>query len=319
VPSAIIDAPRPPASAFASTLHAAIGVSGLTLEQVRCRLADAGARVSLATLSYWRHGRSQPERASSLRAVRLLEQVLGLPAGALTSLLDSTRPRRGGDRDQSGLPIPVALPEVRWLAKVFDEFDAPGPDDVTRLALRDTYRIGPDRAAVGLTTHLVLRANVAPVTRFVLVYGVDLGVEERPRIRSVRYARIGRERYDEQTGLLVMEMLLERPLAIGDTALLEYDLDLVTHGPADHFERHFTSVVRQYLLEVRFDPAAVPVRSFRYTGPMDQPPLDRPPETGTPDVEQTELFVGVSSGVHAVGHDVGPSSCGMVGIHWLWD
>jgi hypothetical protein len=318
VPSAIIDAPGRAGSAFASALHTAIGASGLTLEQVRCQLEDAGVKVSLATLSYWRHGRSQPERASSLRAVRLLEQVLGLPTGALTTLLEPARSRRERERDQSGQPIPNALPEVRWLADVFAEVEAPAPDHVTRLALRDTYQIGPDRAATGLTTHLVLRANVAAVSRFVLVYGTDLGVEGQPRIRAVRYARLGRQRWDERVGLLVMELLLERQLAVGDTALLECDLELAAHGPAHHFERHFTSVVRQYLLEVRFDQRAVPVRSFRYTGQMDQPPMEKPPEPGMPDLEQTELFIGSTSGVHAVGHDVGPNSCGMIGIHWLW-
>jgi hypothetical protein len=72
----------------------AIQASGLTLESLRQRLGERGIRVSVATLSYWQAGRSRPERADSIEAVGVLEEILGLRAGGLTELLQP-RPSRG--------------------------------------------------------------------------------------------------------------------------------------------------------------------------------------------------------------------------------
>lgn len=308
-------------SPFAAALHAAIVASGLTLEQLRRRLADQGIQVSLATLSYWRHGRSRPERASSLRAVRVLEQALATPPGALSALLTPSAVRRRR-RHPDGRPIPEAAPNNGWLTRVFADLDAPHPDHVRRLASHDIYRLGPDRGGAWMTMRFVLRANLPQVSRFLLVYVADLDVEDRPTVAATRYARLGRERYDPESGLFVMEMLLERRLPAEDTALLECDLELATHGPADHFERHFTTNQGQYLLEVMFDPAAQPVRCFRYTGPMDLPigPGDHAADRRSPEVDRREIWLSDNShSVHTFAQDVGPDACGAVGIEWTWD
>src|SRR4051794_22448315 len=78
---------------FPAALHLAIEASGLTLEEIRDWLGERGAHLSIATLSYWRRGRSRPERAASMLAVRLLEELLGLPPNALMSLLGPRRVR----------------------------------------------------------------------------------------------------------------------------------------------------------------------------------------------------------------------------------
>jgi hypothetical protein len=299
-----------PNSAFAHALHAAIYASGLTLEALRRQLEQGGVSVSLATLSYWQHGRSQPERASSLRAVELLEQALSLAPGALSSLLTPTRGRRRR-RGPDGRPITEFAPGNRWLETVLDELDAPAPDQVSRLASHDRYRLDAERGGAELSMRFVLRANIPQVSRFLLMYAVDLDIEDQPTVAATRYARLGRQRYDPDSGLLVLEILLERDLAAEDTALLECDLQLATHGPADHFERHFTTAIGQYLLEVAFDPAAQPVRCFRYTGPMD---LRHVPAT------RHEIWLGgTSHAVHTFAQDVGPETCGAVGIEWTWN
>jgi hypothetical protein len=83
---------------FPRALDQAIASSGLSLDRVRARLARHGVQVSIATLSYWRSGRSRPERRDSLRAVRILEEQFGLSPGSLTELLGPRRPRgRWGD------------------------------------------------------------------------------------------------------------------------------------------------------------------------------------------------------------------------------
>ncbi|WP_420881638.1 helix-turn-helix domain-containing protein [Streptomyces rhizosphaericola] len=87
------DAPTPAPDAFPAALREALGRRGLSLERVSERLRARGIAVSQATLSSWQRGRSQPERARSLRAVEVLEEILELPGGALRSLLGPRRPR----------------------------------------------------------------------------------------------------------------------------------------------------------------------------------------------------------------------------------
>ncbi|TDD41467.1 hypothetical protein [Saccharopolyspora elongata] len=48
-------------------------LGAVALEGLRGRLARRGIKVSLASLSYWQQGRSRPERADSLRALRAIE------------------------------------------------------------------------------------------------------------------------------------------------------------------------------------------------------------------------------------------------------
>ncbi|MER6759018.1 MULTISPECIES: transcriptional regulator [Amycolatopsis] len=78
---------------FAEALRAAIRARGLGLERIRYRLRGRGTTVSLATLSHWQSGRCRPERPESLRALRNLEQILGVPDGSLRRLLGPPRPR----------------------------------------------------------------------------------------------------------------------------------------------------------------------------------------------------------------------------------
>lgn len=78
---------------FEHALRLAIRSRGLTLERIRVRLLERGVRTSLASLSNWQRGRCRPERAGSLRAVRELEDILGLPGDSLVTLLGPRRPR----------------------------------------------------------------------------------------------------------------------------------------------------------------------------------------------------------------------------------
>ncbi|RJQ87087.1 transcriptional regulator [Amycolatopsis panacis] len=83
---------------FAEALRTAIRVRGLGLERIRYRLRSRGTPISLATLSHWQSARCRPERPESLRALRSLEDILGVPDGALTRLLGPPRPRGGHPR-----------------------------------------------------------------------------------------------------------------------------------------------------------------------------------------------------------------------------
>ncbi|MBB4688093.1 transcriptional regulator [Amycolatopsis jiangsuensis] len=78
---------------FAEALRAAIRARGLGLERIRYRLRDRGTSLSLATLSHWQSGRCRPERRDSLLALRNLEDILGVPDGALRRLVGPPRSR----------------------------------------------------------------------------------------------------------------------------------------------------------------------------------------------------------------------------------
>ncbi|MFD8961897.1 multiprotein-bridging factor 1 family protein, partial [Streptomyces anulatus] len=64
------------ADTFPGALREALNRRGLSLERVSERLRVRGITISQATLSSWQRGRSQPERARSLRAVEVLEEIL---------------------------------------------------------------------------------------------------------------------------------------------------------------------------------------------------------------------------------------------------
>ncbi|MFE0461534.1 hypothetical protein ACFW1A_20020 [Kitasatospora sp. NPDC058965] len=293
---------------FAQTLHAAIEASGLSLDRIRTELVQQGVRVSVTTLSYWRRGRSQPERAASVRAVALLEELLGLPAGTLSSLLGPPRPRGRwvAQPVPDALPVSAIWPEEQQIAEVFDELDAPPIGELERLSVHDAYYVGPDRQGQTLRTRQVVRATTAGVNRCLVVQKADEGTVGCPEITSIRHARQGRVRRKPEIGLLVSELLLDRPLGQGDSTVFEYEVELPPAGPTTVYARRFAVPVREYVLQVHFDPATLPAHCERYErgGGEERDRL------------RERLWIGASASVHAIATDQQP---GQTGIRWEWD
>ncbi|WP_051970057.1 hypothetical protein [Kitasatospora azatica] len=293
---------------FAQTLHSAIEASGLSLDRIRTELAQHGVRISVTTLSYWRRGRSQPERASSVRAVALLEELLGLPSTTLSSLLGPPRPR-GRWVTQAmpdSMPVSELWPEEQRVAEVFEELDAPPIGELERLSIHDAYYVNADRQGQTLRTRQVVRATVSGVTRCLVVQKADEDSTSCPEITSVRHARLGRVRRKPEIGLLVSELLLDRPLGVGDSAVFEYEVELPPAGPSTVYARRFAVPVREFVLQVHFDPASLPVHCERYErlGGEEQDKL------------RERLWIGASASVHAIATDQQP---GQTGIRWEWD
>ncbi|MFD8597031.1 XRE family transcriptional regulator [Kitasatospora sp. NPDC059646] len=294
---------------FAEVLNAAIEHSGLSLDRIRAALAKQGVRVSVTTLSYWRRGRSQPERATSLRAVHLLEELLGLRHTALTSLLGPPRPRgrwvaQGPAPD--GLRVEQVWPGQTELGEVFAELDAPPAGQLERQSIHDAYYVDASRRGHLLRMRQVVRATVDGVTRHVVVHKADESTDVCPEITDVRHARLGRVRRRPHIGLLVAELLLDRPLALGDSTVLEYEVKIPDSGPTTDYGRFFAGPVREYVLQVHFDPAAVPVQCERF---------DRTPGAET-DRHREPLWIGASASAHVLTADQQP---GQVGIRWQWE
>ncbi|MDH6114674.1 transcriptional regulator with XRE-family HTH domain [Kitasatospora sp. MAP12-15] len=307
--------PRPaagPGTDFAEALRAAIEASGLSLERIRCQLDARGIRISTTTLSHWRRGRSQPERESSMPAVQLIEEILQLPPSSLSSLIGPPRPRgRWGKESSSRLwsrPLwPAELwPGEPWLAEVAEEFEAVPGDHLERLSVHDLFRFDARRGECITRTGQVVRATANGVDRCLVVYAAEDADAGPPVITALHHARLGRVRTRSETGMVAAELLLDAPLAAGDTAVFEYEVHSAVRTPVTRCGRRFAVPVRQYLLQAQFPPGVTPAYCYRYEG---DPAADT-------DRERRGVRLDTSAAVHALWLDQAPSR---VGIRWEWD
>lgn len=176
---------------FAGALRQAIQASGLTLERIRHRLGQRGLTVSVATLSYWQRGRSRPR---SRAVVTTLEEILRVPAGTLTELLDDPAPAAvpapggtargapgrpghakgaapgpypGGERSRAAAEL---WPDPDRYARLVAQLDRSGDHRLERLSTHDVLVLGRDRRPRGLTVREVLRATGDDVDRVVCVH-----------------------------------------------------------------------------------------------------------------------------------------------------
>lgn len=294
---------------FSAVLHLAIEASTLRLEEIQERLSAHGVSVSLTTLSYWRRGRSRPERPESLRAVRLLEEILGLPTESLISQLGPRRPRgRWLSHPPGTIDIDRLFQDSGSIAKMLEELDNRMHHELTRLSLHDIYTVGQRRQEMSLTVRQVLRANVDRVSRAVAVFRTDDTTHPQVRFNALRNCRAGRIRSDVDGGILAAELVFDRVLAQGETVVVEYAFAIVTPSvePTNIYFRGFAGPVGEYVLQVQFDPAAVPARCFRFERRG----------VNAPDQGVREVWIGNTHGAHLVSYDVPP---GIMGMRWEWE
>ena len=282
---------------FATVLRRAIDQRGLGLERIKDRLDGRGVSLSVATLSYWRSGRSQPERKQSLAALPHLEDVLGLPPGTLRGSLAVPR-ERGRRRDVVALdtvwPDP---PQTRVLRRLDTRWDA----ELERISLHDVLTVGGDRTEVSLLVRQVMRARCDGPDRRVIMHCLDDSRAPLPMIRAIRGFRVGRTASDEAAGIIGVELLFLQTLRRGQTVLIEYEMATCPPRPREkQYTRRLRLPTREYLLEVRFDPDALPAGCERFG---DQPG----------DVRRLDLDPAHS--VHLVDVDC---PAGTRGIRWTW-
>ncbi|MEU5693575.1 hypothetical protein [Actinosynnema sp. NPDC020468] len=287
---------------FHHALSLAIDRSGLSLARVRNRLDLAGVPVSVTTLSNWRCGRTVPTRGGSRRAVEVLEAVLGLPQGSLTALLDHAEPHHadlprrvvGGERlwgNRSGvLPLLADLSGSRDLPLVI-------------LDLCESVEVDADRLQRRHRVREVVRAVADDArTRVVPARG---GPGRAPRLITTRYCAPGRVETLPEQGFTIMELVLPRALARGETAIVEYEYDYTDDRPDTTINRLFRYPIRTHLLEIRFTPGALPVscRSFSRTS------------FSAPERDVADVFFAAGTPAHVFSTDVSP---GIRGVAWDW-
>ncbi|MFC0548289.1 XRE family transcriptional regulator [Kutzneria chonburiensis] len=285
---------------FAQALDRAMTVRGLSLDRVQQHLAARDVRVSRAALSYWRRGRSRPERTESLRAIRALEDLLGLPAESLVALLGPPRPR---GRTVGSEAASVDRRRL-WTAcgPLLADISAPPEGQVRYLAVHEHVSVDGDRYLRSVRTRLVLEAAVDRVDRCVVYQWAEDPV--RPSLDGLAYCRPGRIRVDASNAAMVCELLLEQRLGAGERTVVEYGFTYPAGLPLTSYDRRFTRASRQYLLQVAFnDDVPASCMPYHQAAP------------GAPRHVEGPLWLGASATAHLVVPDAGP---GIVGLRWEW-
>lgn len=296
------------AEPFAVALRAAIEASGLSLDRIQYRLRRRGIPISVTALSYWQLGRRRPERAGSLVAVRCLEGVLGVADGSLTGLLAPPRPRGRVSRSQKRVSLDALWSADRAsVSSLLEKFDVGMDIGLVPISHHDLVTVAADRGVRGMAVRQVLRAERDGVDRSVMVIDVEAATTPLPDPVPIRACRFGRMARDEQAGFLIGELLFDRPLKNRETVVIEYELRFP--GPPypqdnDTQCRKFKELIREYLIEVRFDPAMLPAR-------IEQFSLHTEEEVAS----SRGLVIEPTGDVHAVALDFGP---GTFGISWEW-
>lgn len=292
----MVDATPDLAGSFAGTLRQAIADRGLSLERLHAHLDQRGMSVSAATLSYWQSGRSVPVRRRSLEALPHLEDLLELDRGALSGTLPATqdRARRSEVRD-----LDAIWPEQAQ-TRVLEQLDTRWDAELDRLSAHDVLVFGPDRRQRSITVRQVLRARADGADRRVVMHCHDDPTAGTPHIHPVQGCRVGRVVDHAGGRVLGAELEFHEPLRRGQTVVVEYVVVYGSPGPLEQsYQRRLRLPMRQYLLEVAFDPAALP----QHCESFGDDRVSRP------------LAVDAGDRVHLVESD---GATGTVGIRWTW-
>lgn len=246
------------AGPFHEALREAIAASGLALDRIRYRLRLRDVSISVPTLSNWQSGRRRPERAESLRALAELEAVLDLPPAALRSLLGPPRPRGRAAHPKGPDAIIKAWGEP--VERLLKGIDTASDGRLTRLSHHDRIQVDQNGRLVEVANRLVLRASHDGADRWVLVW--DAGqAEQLPEIVAGQHCRLRRLNVDRDSGMMVGELVFDAPLARGETIIMEYRI--ANTAEQGRFFRRLHRTTRDYVLEARFDPLALPARCAR--------------------------------------------------------
>lgn len=283
---------------FHASLRAAIKCRGLTLERLQSRLAERGIPIGLSSLSNWQHGHSRPERANSLRAVRALEEILGLPPSALLCLLHTDGIKRRDGLEENDGP----------LGELLDRLPGSRLRDIDVLSCQQKLVVNADRRAPVVRTRTVVRALRDGVDRYVTRFFGDPGCDIADvTVVAGENCRLGAVHRHPSQPVLVAELLFGTVLSAGDTWVFDDEVREGASAPVCSEHAHgFRTAVSHYLIQVRFHPDAVPQQCHSYASAG----LDEPPR------RTAELPLSPDHDVHLVVNDV---TAGVIGIAWTWD
>ncbi len=295
------------AGPFHLALRAALAARGLPLHRVQHRLAARGIKVGVTSLSYWQQGARRPRHPESLRAVTALEQILELPEGSLSRLLGTPEaaagPARPASRSYRALVGVGAAVE-----QLLEGMELPADGGLHSVGHHERVRIGAAGELRSRESQQIVRAHRDGVDRYLAVHHGDPGCDaSRVGVTAYENCRTGRVRCHPAAGVVVAELLFDARLRRGDTYVFGYGVEDGTGTRSDEYVRGFSYAGGQYMLQVRFDEAALPVRCRRFarSGPQA-------PRTGFADLTPS----GRHRAVHLLEQGV---RRGILGIAWDWD
>lgn len=286
-------------TSFPEAFARALTQRGVSLSWLHHRLVERGHPVSPAALSYWRSGRSQPERGTSRDALGEIERLLRLAPGALTSKLGPSRrpgPRPG---EKSVRELFADTPGVQ---EALESLDFEGLYDELAEQLRHiTVDVDASGHATTVLVRAIMQARRDDARRMPLIVTLD-DAGCAPRFVPLAGCSLGRQHTDLASGVFTTELLVERPLARGESCLFELRVELSEPSGDTWFDHYVARRISELLVWVRFDPSRRPTRVERYTR--------------VDDVEQREeVLLGDGTGAHALARGFGP---GLLGIRWEW-
>lgn len=291
----------PPPTDFASAFRSATDARGLSLERITYHLRQHGHDLSPATLSYWRTGRSAPQRHASISALGPLEEILGVERGSLLRLVPPRTPRPPGLTGEPVEASDVCEQSTSVPAMVADlglTFD----NGLRVISTHDELEIAADRRLVNHRVRSLVRATRDGVDRLPRWMHAD-DRDGYPFITAHRNCRIGQVREDPESAAVAVELILERPLDAGDTMLFEHSYGIAgSTAPVEDCMRECVIPMRELYIEARFAPSAVPTWVVEVTRPMGE-------------AERVVPVDLVGGSVQRAAHDFGP---GTWGLRWGW-
>ncbi|MGW2019754.1 hypothetical protein [Streptomyces sp. NPDC001927] len=292
---------------FHLALRTALAVRGLPLQRVQHHLAHRGVKVGVTSLSYWQQGARRPQRPESMKAVRALEEVLQLPDNSLIRLLAEDTAARGDVERPAARSYRSLVEASGAVEALLAELESPVDGGLHTVGHHERVRIGAGRELVGRESQHVVRAHRDGIDRYLAIHHGDPGCDpERVEVRATENCRTGRVRWHAETGVVVAELLFDARLRAGETYLFGYGFEDGTGGPSGEYVRGFSFAGGQYVLQVRFDEAALPVRCRRFAQAS----------AGAPRGGRADLTLsGRHRTVHVVEQGVRP---GILGVDWDW-
>lgn len=286
-------------SGFPEAFADALSRRGVSLAWLHQRLAERGHPVSPAALSYWRSGRSQPERGTSRDALVEIEHLLRVTPGDLLSRLGPSR--RPGPRPAEHT-LRDLFSENPGMERALGELGFEGLYDEL---VEQVRHLVMDVDAEGRISRIQVRAVMQARRDGARRTPVVLTTDERgrvPRFRPVAGCAIGRRAIDVESGVYAAELVLDRDLAKGETSPYELEIELAEPFAETWVEHYAGRRLAELLVWVRFATGRVPSHVERYTV-----------EGGEEHRHSLEPADGASA--HALARGFGP---GVLGIRWDW-